>query len=420
MVLLRNSLLYLLATGINKGWLILLVPFLTRVLSAEEFGNLGIALVVVSMLAVVVGLNPFLFIIARFNLTSKDDLASYIYHILLIAAVSCVLIVAAFVAFPVAWQRYGIDIPVFLVLAVVALNRVILNVALAILQMEKKALQYLGVSGFLVLLILTLLGALAVASGLRWTTLFVAELAAGTVVTALLTAGLKRRGYIRSGFRWPAAKDVMKFSLPLVPHVLALWTMNAVDRFFLAEMVDMKVVGLYTAAYTLALGISLLHESLQRAWQPFFFEYMARGDSRLKEVIVRYTWLYYLGSLVLFFVYVELIRLFLPLLLGAEYRESMAFIPLLVLAYTVLGMYRVVSGYLYHDNRTAALAATTMVAAALNVVLNYLLIPVNGALGAAQATLAAFVLSFVIVKLIVVTRYDMPWIAALRYKRHPV
>ena len=89
----------------------------------------------------------------------------------------------------------------------------------------------------------------------------------------------------------------MRFSVPLIPHVLAFWVMNFIDRLFLAEMTDMETVGLYSTAYMLGLGMSLVHESIHRAWQPYFFEYLARDDIELKKRMVRYTWLYYEGGL---------------------------------------------------------------------------------------------------------------------------
>ena len=76
-------------------------------------------------------------------------------------------------------------------------------------------------------------------------------------------------------------------------------------------------------------------------------------------------------------------------------------------------MYRVIAGYLYVGNRTITLAAVTVFAAIVNISMNYILIPINGAIGAAQATLIAFVVMFVIVKFIVVRTSEMPWISAL-------
>ncbi len=414
MQIIKNSFLYVFSTGLSKGLPFLLLPLLTRFFSVEEFGILGVAMVIVSIFALVIGFNPFLFVIARFHQIGKEKLAIYIYNILAIAFVCSITIAAIYIFFPDIFSAYGIDHAMLWVVLLVAFNRMLLNMGLAILQMEKKALSYLLVNISLSIPTLILIYLFVVVYRVGWEGVLVSELIAGTAISIFIVHQLIKRKYVASGLHWNLIKDITRFSLPLVPHALALWVMNAIDRFFLAEMVDMEAVGLYSTAYMLALGLSLLHESVHRAWQPYFFEYLAKGNLDLKRRMVRYTWMYYAGSIVLFFVYVEVLRVFLPLLVGKEYLAAMEFIPMIVLAYTVLGMYRVIAGYLYHSNRTMILAAITTAAAIVNIIMNYILIPLNGTIGAAQATLIAFVILFIAVKIVVVRTYDMPWIGAFK------
>ena len=301
----------------------------------------------------------------------------------------------------------------FLILSIIASFRVVINVGLTILQMEKRGLRFLVINVFFAVLMFAFIFFLVAVFARGWQGVMAAELMAGIIISAYLIRRLVLEDYIVIGFRRECVRDFMGFSLPLIPHVLALWIMNFIDRFFLAEMTDMETVGLYTTAYLLGFGLSLLHESVQRAWQPYFFEYLNHGCTELKERIVKYTWAYYSVSVIVFFIYVEMIRLFLPLLVGSQYMSSMEFVPMIALAYTVLGMYRVIAGYLYVGNRTITLAAVTVFAAIVNISMNYILIPINGAIGAAQATLIAFVVMFVIVKFIVVRTSEMPWISAL-------
>ena len=93
---------------------------------------------------------------------------------------------------------------------------------------------------------------------------------------------------------------------------------------------------------------------------------MNQGKLDVKKRIVKYTWLYYLVSIIVFFVYVELLRLFLPILVGDEFRGAMDYIPLIALGYTMFGMYRVIASFLYFQNRTGILALVTTFAAAMN------------------------------------------------------
>ena len=414
MTIIRNSILYVLSTGVSKGLPFIMLPLLTRYLSVEEFGVLGVVTVVVSILAIVIGFNPSVFIITKFYKTEKKTLGLYIYNIFLISILCCSVIALSFMCFPGLLLDYGISQTMFVVIILVSLNRVIMSLGLAVLQMQKKALDYFRINIVFATLMLILVYFLLVVFANGWESVLISELVVGILLSVLMLRFLKRDGYITPNLQASAVKDFMHFSLPLIPHVLAFWVMNFIDRLFLAEMTDMKTVGLYSTAYMLGLGLSLLHESIHRAWQPYFFEYLSREKVDLKKRMVKYTWLYYLGSIVSFFLYVEVLRLCLPLLVDKDYLSSMEFVPLIALGYTALGMYRVVAGYLYYHNRTVILSVVTICSALVNIVMNFVLIPINGAMGAAQATLIAFVFLFLVIKLIVVRSCDMPWIGAFR------
>lgn len=391
-----------------------MLPVLTRFLSVEEFGVLGVATAVASIFAIIIGFNPSLFIIAKFHQAEKNKLGTYIYHILIISIACCAVMAICFLLFPGVLASYGINRVMFVIILLVSLSRVFISLGLAVLQMEKRALDYFRINILGAVPMLALIYLLIVVFEKGWEGVLISELIVGAVLAGIILRNLVNEDYIKTGFQSVFAKDFMRFSVPLIPHVLAFWVMNFIDRIFLAKMTDMETVGLYSTAYMLGLGMSLLHESIQRAWQPYFFEYLAKDSVELKRRMVRYTWLYYVGSIVVFFLYVEALRLCLPLLVGEEYLSSMEFIPLIVLGYSVLGMYRVVAGYLYHSNRTITLAAVTTFSALVNIAMNYVLIPLNGAIGAAQATLIAFVTLFLVIKLIVLRSCDMPWMGAFR------
>jgi O-antigen/teichoic acid export membrane protein len=290
-----------------------------------------------------------------------------------------------------------------------ALSRVFMSIGFVVLQMEKRAWDYLKLSIAFSFPLFALIFICIANYSLGWTSIFVSELIVGGVLTVVIVSWLSKNRYLTVGLRKEVFKKILKFSLPLIPHVLAFWAMNFIDRLFLAEMTDMETVGLYSTAYMLGLGISLIHESIHRAWQPYFFEYLSEGCTKRKQQMVKLTWLYYCGSIAGFFVYVSLIKLFLSIVVGEEYLPSLDYIPLIVLGYTVFGMYRVIAGYLYHLDKTALLASISLGAALLNIILNYYLIPINGGIGAAQATFISFSFLFIVVKIAVVRSYDMRW-----------
>lgn len=419
LLIVKKPFMYFIAVGVNKGMPFLLVPFLTRYLTVEEYGYLGIASVVVGLLTIIIGLNPSLFIITNFSRLKQKDIANYIYHSLLIIAGMFVFvgvimgILAGFLK-----KEYGLGLDMLIVLAGTASAFVISALVLTVIQMLKKAFLFLKFSltsaglqlGFVFIMVIWIIGG--------WKGKIVADLLAFGIIGLILLRYLRHRSYVSKGFSWPKMRYLLSFSLPLLPHTLSLWTMNFADRFFLAEMVDIEVVGIYTVAYYIGLGIMLIHDSMQRAWQPYFFEALNKKDKSLKIKIVKYTWMYYLGCIMLFFLYVWAVSLLMPYLMGEDFNTAITFIPMIVLGYTFHGMYRAVAGYLYHINRTGLLASVTMISAILNIALNYILISRNGAIGAAQATALTFLFNFVVVKILAMRYYKMPWFTFFSRKKN--
>ena len=405
----RNSILYFFSTGLNKGLPFLLLPFLTRYMSVEDFGYLGVAMVFASILALIFGFNPTLFIIANFHKIEKDCLGKYIFNILVLTIICSVFFSGILLLFSDSILQYGITIGLAFVICFMALTRVFISVGLVILQMEKRAWDYLKVNFVFGVPLFALIVISIVNYNLGWMSVFISELIVGVILTGIIIRFLYKNSYLIFDINKEIIKEILIFSLPLIPHVMAFWTINFIDRLFLAKMTDMETVGMYTTAYMIGLAMSLIHESIHRAWQPYFFEYLAEESITRNQQMVKLTWLYYAGSIIFFFIYVALIKLLLPILVGDDYAQSMDYIPLIVLGYTVFGMYRVIAGYLYHLKKTVLLASISASAAILNIILNYYLIPINGGIGAAQATLISFTFLFIVVKFVVIRSYDMQW-----------
>ena len=297
----------------------------------------------------------------------------------------------------------------FFIIVLIAITRVIMSIGLVMLQMEKRAWDYLNLSIVFFSPLFVLIFICIAYYSLGWTSVLVSELIVGGLLAAFIVYWLQKNKYIAYGLQKEVFKKILGFSLPLIPHVMAFWVINFIDRLFLAEMTDMRTVGLYSTAYMLGIGISLIHEAIHRAWQPYFFEYLAEGCAQRKKQMVKLTWLYYCGSIAAFFIYVNLIKLLLPIIVEKEYLLSMDYIPLIVFGYTLFGMYRVIAGYLYYLDKTALLASISAGAALLNIILNYYLIPINGGMGAAQATFISFCFLFITVKIVVLRYYDVKW-----------
>ncbi len=187
-------------------------------------------------------------------------------------------------------------------------------------------------------------------------------------------------------------REMNRFGLPLVPAGLAMWTTNFGDRLFLVKLADATEVALYSVGFRLASALTVLVVAFRTAWPVFAYSIDDDRDARRTYAFVL-TYALFLAlwlALALSLLAPWLVRL---LTTPAFYEGSRVVAPLAFGAALFTG-YIVVGIGLGRARRTRSNWAVTGSAVLVNCVLNLLLIPSFGMMGAAAATLGAYGLMF--------------------------
>ena len=391
----------------------LLLPILTRYLSPEDYGTLGIIGATLGVLSPLVGFNPFLFIITKYHKLGAEEIKKYVSNnLIIVCATVCIFVPIASLARGAINEYLGLPLWTFNLIILLAGLGCIFSILLSFFQIEERPVIYgfFQVSKSLMTISLALY--LVVARGWGWEGPFL-----GDVMAALLFGGLAcyimiKHKYIILDFCQERILAFLRFSIPLLPHVIGLWVINAIDRYFVANMVGMAEAGVYTVAYSIAMIVGIVHDSLLKAWSPIFYKKINEADrlAEVKHKLVKYTYYYFLLSILMGLIFCIFAPPFMRIFVGEKFRGGSAYIFWIVMGYTFNGMYKTVAGYIYHVNLTYILAMITLLAAIINIVLNYILIRAYGAVGAAQATFIAFLLSYIITHLVSARLYPMPWL----------
>lgn len=212
------------------------------------------------------------------------------------------------------------------------------------------------------------------------------------------------RVYSVRSFDKETAKQMLKYSLPMIPTTIFWWITSVSDRFMIIGMLEgslgeagaKAVNGIYSAAQKIPTIITLLTSIFMEAWH---FSAVTETEDDLEarksffeEVFRSFSGLLFLaaGAIVL------LSEILTRLMVTDAFFESARFIPFLVIATTFSGLVSF-TGSVYIVEKKSMLSFLTSMAGALsNIVLNVILIPRFGAMGAAVATVASYVIVFVI------------------------
>jgi O-antigen/teichoic acid export membrane protein len=184
-----------------------------------------------------------------------------------------------------------------------------------------------------------------------------------------------------------------RFGTPLIPAALGLWAISFADRWFIAALEDQAEVGVYSVALRVASAVLLLQLAFRRAWPSFAYSIEDDRDARtayarvLTYVVLATTWI----ALGLTLLAPWLVRL---LTSEPEFYRAADAVGLLAFSAVAYAGFSVVSIGSGRAKRTQGNWVVAGLGAVVNVALCFALIPPYGMVGAAVATLAAYVVLF--------------------------
>ncbi|MGI5089141.1 oligosaccharide flippase family protein [Treponema sp. OMZ 305] len=183
----------------------------------------------------------------------------------------------------------------------------------------------------------------------------------------------------------------LKLTLPLILHGAGGLILSQSDRIMLKKFVGEESVGIYSVGYSLALIISSIWGALNTSWVPFYYEYKKDNNRNLiLEKAGRYMTLFSVLTMGFLLLAPEVYKIMAP----SAYWKGIRLIPLIVLAYYFNFLYAFPANHEFFYQKTIYISLGTLVAAGINIGLNFLLIPIYGDMGAAIATVVSFVFLF--------------------------
>jgi O-antigen/teichoic acid export membrane protein len=249
-----------------------------------------------------------------------------------------------------------------------------------------------------------------------WLVVFLSRGVAGSL-SARLTSSLvvilgvfvlfsKNRYQYRFSFVW--VKKMLKFGFPLMWSGLAIWIMNGADRFFLLHYSSLPEIGKYSIAYTFSQPVLLLNMAVQLSFSVLFLELFYKEKEAEKPVSRQVAKdgfaMYFAVSLVLSLALSVYGWNLIPWITTPDYQEGAMALPFLVFAHIAAQSYQIMGPGIILEKKTWHFLWITIVAAIINIALNFFLIPEWGFLGASMATFVSFMVYWII-KVVVAHKY---------------
>ena len=187
-------------------------------------------------------------------------------------------------------------------------------------------------------------------------------------------------------------KAMAAYSVVLIPNTFMWWIMNSSDRVMVTSIIGVAANGIYAVSYKLPSLVSTLTGIFNQAWSySAIREDGAEDENEYNNMVFnRLISIVMLLSIAL----LTIVKPFLRLYVGMDYYSAWEYTPFLIIgsAYLTLATFMATS-YTVHKDSFGYLFSATF-GAALNIVLNFLLIPIIHVYGAAFATCISYIAVF--------------------------
>ena len=197
----------------------------------------------------------------------------------------------------------------------------------------------------------------------------------------------------RIAINWNHIKYGLSISAPLIVHGIALNVLSQSDRIMITSLADASQTGIYSLIYNFSMIATVITTAAEGVWIPWFTERMknreiGRINTRVKDYIHIMTY----AMVCLILVAPEVVKL----LADESYWEGIAIIPPIVLANYIIFIYTLYVNVEHFYKKTVNISVNTIIAAVVNIALNFIFIPRYGYFAAAYTTVAAYIVSLIL------------------------
>lgn len=371
---------------LQRGIQFLIVPFYTRILSAEGYGYYSVFLAWMNIITIFATLNLSGGIYYNGAMKYEGSESQYTSSVLALGSISTLLVfVVTSLFYPLISSYIGLPYNIFLLMYVA----IFVNQAL-LLWAANQRINYKYKALIIVTVLISLLSPLFGLFFVIKQSMGYEGLVYGLVLSYVLVCGwlyfkilLKGKCFFHREY-WMYS---LQLSLPLIPHYLSMVLLGQLSRIMVQYYCGASLAGIYSLAYQVSLIMNLLITGINSALTPWLYHNLKEQKyvdiNRVTSVLIL--------SIGTVSIIAMLIAPEITLILGGyEYMDAIWIIPPVLFSTLLTFVYSIYGTILFYYEKTQWVAICTTSGAVINMILNILLIPKYGYISAGYVTLGSY------------------------------
>ena len=394
---------YVVSQLIIRGLTFLTTPIFTRLLTTDEYGAVRVFDSWMDMLLPVFGLCIYQNM-SRAKLDYEEDYYEYHSSVQALILLFCAVLAALMLAFRRTAESL---LSMNTVMLVIMLCFLPMNSVIATYQNREKQLLHYRSNVMVMALVAvpaTLISIAAVwyfrgdpavgsLADVRILSFYIPQIIVGIVISVMV--------FVRGGFtvRLSHWRYALKYSLPLIPHLLSMYVLSQCDKLMIKRMCGDSLAAIFSLAVTLQYVLYVVIDAVEGSWVPWLFEKLNERDAdeasrrQIHNTEIKKPFMLMIFAACGLALLLQLAAPELIMVLGGKpYAEARYIVAPLLMCTLFAFCSRLFVSIEKYNKKTMLTAVCTVIVAAINIPLNYIFIKRFGYIAAAYTTAFCYML----------------------------
>lgn len=398
----KKSAHYFAGNIFNKILLIAFLPIFTHFMVPAEYAVYTNFLIFIAFANLIYFMGMQQSIIPYFHAESSNEYKyTLIFSIYIVVIVTGILLSIIILTYGDLLSQLIVRDPSYSFLiphiVIIIFSSCIYGLTLSILNMMDRSANYAilgGIKNF-ILLLLFLYGTFTNQFTVHTVFLFMTISSAISGLLAFANMRIILNNYADGSFRPKIfsiniLKPVLKFGLIMIPGTMAMLILRVIDRYMLTYLSaeGLHDVGIYSTGYRIGMIMQLLVTVVSLVFLPYAMRIANRPEA--KNLYKRiYNYYVLLGSTLGILIILYSNEIF-DIFIDIRYHEAINIVFIGVISVFLLGVFNILNIGFYVIKSAKNISVAVSIGAILNLIMNYLLIPIYGVMGAGIASIAAY------------------------------
>ncbi len=367
MKIIRDSIIYLIGDLLSRSIPFVLLPYLTRMLGSNGFGELSYYQVIIALGLIFIGFSQDGALVRYYYRYGRNGIGSLLLTSIVQATIVYIVMSLAIFLF--------FNDEILLYATMTAYTQSVLALFFASQQCQRRAGSYI---------IIQFLNALA-SAGITVLLFYSFEPSVLNRILAMVLANVLslmlsvflfyvyQKNSVRFSLKFSKSLFLYDFSfgLPLLLHQFSFFAKGQVDRLLIYKMFSASVLGVYSVGYQLASILAILLMAINKATVPYYYDYIRSGVITRAKV-KKYTCLSFIITPVPFLFFLLVPQSVYVWVLGNGFESAKYYAVLFALSIALTIPYLLLVNYYFYHGKNKTISMCTISSSVIYIGLVYL------------------------------------------------